>query len=440
MWVLLTAQCEEKINPLCPIPAKWVRRGVRVARFMLQLARMSDSPRVRTAIVSDQAIYLFGVATLARAVPGVEIVGEAGSPGDALQLLEMTRPELTLLDLREPHGQETTAQMRTRWPGMKIVRFVRPADEVNGDELPPPGCYTFPRDISTDEFRAALAQVLQAPHDSAPRDFPHTPDEDPVEEVREPTPPPRSQQVIEHELMMAGKIQADILPVTEPVLPGWDLAARLLPARETSGDFYDFIPLTDRKLGLVVADVTDKGMGAALFMALSATLLRTYASRFPTLPALTLSAVSERILNDTRGGMFVTALFGILEPHTGRFIYASAGHPPGYLIHAQRGRESVEELRPTGMALGVSEKAQWRQKIARLAPGDFLILYTDGITEAENTAAEFFGSERIQELALNCIGCSAREILNALLDEVHRFTGSSARQDDIAIVVIRREP
>jgi serine phosphatase RsbU (regulator of sigma subunit) len=191
------------------------------------------------------------------------------------------------------------------------------------------------------------------------------------------------------ELVMAGRIQTDILPEEEPVIFGWEISAKLEPARETSGDFYDFLPLTDRKWGFVVADVTDKGMGAAIFMALTSTLMRTYANRFPTLPAMAMTAVSQRILSDTRGGMFVTSIFGVLEPHTGRFIYANAGHPPAFLISIQKGKESIDHLRPTGMALGVLEQARWKQKIVKINPGDYLILYSDGITEAQNTTAPF---------------------------------------------------
>jgi sigma-B regulation protein RsbU (phosphoserine phosphatase) len=189
---------------------------------------------------------------------------------------------------------------------------------------------------------------------------------------------------------------------------------------------------------LVVADVTDKGMGAALFMALSSTLFRNYANRFPTLPALTMSAVSERILSDTRGDMFVTAFLGILEPHTGRLTFANAGHPPGYLISQQRGKVSVDSLSHSGMALGVTETARWKQKTVRFLPGDYLILYTDGITEAQNQFGDFFGNHRLVDAALAQIGKSPREMQTAIIAEVNEFMGSTPRQDDIAMVIIRR--
>jgi sigma-B regulation protein RsbU (phosphoserine phosphatase) len=179
-------------------------------------------------------------------------------------------------------------------------------------------------------------------------------------------------------------------------------------------------------------------MGAALFMALSSTLIRTYATRFPTLPAITMSAVSERILSDTRGSMFVTSFYGILEPKTGRIIFANAGHPPGFMISLQRGRASIDALRPTGMALGVSEQAQWKQKIVRFAPGDILILYTDGITEAQNPQGDFFDEDHLLDAALSNLHGTAHDIQEAILSALHRFVGPAPRQDDIALVIIRR--
>jgi serine phosphatase RsbU (regulator of sigma subunit)/DNA-binding response OmpR family regulator len=245
-------------------------------------------------------------------------------------------------------------------------------------------------------------------------------------------------ELVTRELVMAGKIQADILPEKAPTIPNWDISAKLESARETSGDFYDFIPLANGNWGIVVADVTDKGMGAALLMALSNTLIRTFATRYPTLPALTMSAVNERILSDSRSNMFVTAFYGILEPHTGRLRYVNAGHPPPYCISTMRGKP-VDRLKPTGMALGLMEKVYWQQKIVRMIPGDFLLLYTDGITEAQDAQGTFFGEKRLLELVRSKIGSPAKVIQQAVLEEVHRFVGDDARQDDIALIVVCRK-
>jgi DNA-binding NarL/FixJ family response regulator len=409
----------------------------------------------RVAIVSDQAIYLRGLASLVMSMEGIKLVGEARSGAESIQLCRLSEPDLILLDLSSApeHGREIACHINQKWPSTRVVLLQGFLNESQVQE----GCeekslYVISRDASEEEFKAALFQILSRPFPQAEAPamseavFRHHAGDDLEGEQPEPldlslTPSHhRNEDLMARELIMAGKIQADILPEKAPTIPGWDISARLKPARETSGDFYDFIPLTERKWGVVVADVTDKGMGAALFMALSSTLIRTYASRFPTLPGLALNAVSERLLTDTRGGMYVTAIFGILEPHSGRFIYANAGHPPGFLIGGSRGRISIESLRGTGMALGVSEQAQWKQKIVKLAPGDYLVLYSDGITEAQNRLGVFFGEERVQEVILSKIGRSARELQDALIEEVNRFEGYVPQQDDIVLVVIRREP
>lgn len=400
---------------------------------------MEAGKTLRVAIASDQAIFLRGLASLVMSMKDVLLVGEARSPEEVRQMCQLVMPELLLLDAKNALDsmREVAHCVREKRGDTKIALLVDAQfEETAGDENDQ-DLYYFSRDVSEEEFKAALAHVRATPafSNGGQGVFRHqAEEEDPLSFH----PIPRTQEVIVHELDMAARIQADILPEEAPVIPGWEFCAHLQPAHETSGDFYDFIPLAGRKWGLAVADVTDKGMGAALFMALSNTLLRNYANRFPTLPAMTMSAVSERILSDTRGDMFVTAFFGILEPHTGRLTFANAGHPPGYLLSQQRGKVSVESLSHTGMALGVTETARWKQKTVRFAPGDYLILYTDGITEAQNQYGDFFGDSHLIDIALAQIGKSAREMQAAIFDEVNRFMGSIPRQDDIAMITIRR--
>lgn len=244
---------------------------------------------------------------------------------------------------------------------------------------------------------------------------------------------------MDQELANAGKIQSGILPEHPPQLRGWEMAARLESAKQTSGDFFDFIPLTNSNWGFVIADVSDKGIGAALFMALSSTLLRTYATQYATLPSFVISQVNDRILSDTRSEMFVTAFYGILEPDTGRFRYVNAGHNPPYLISSQKGKP-FDRLRATGMALGVMEDSVWNQKVARFSPGDVLLLYTDGITEAQNAVGQFYGEHRLQAVLRSLGSRPAEEILEMLLDDLRRFTGGVPQQDDVTLIVIRRNP
>ena len=248
----------------------------------------------------------------------------------------------------------------------------------------------------------------------------------------------QAKQHVANELATAGKIQASILPEEPPEIPGWEISAKLVPARETSGDFYDFISLANGNWGLLIADVTDKGIGSALFMALSSTLIRTYATQYPTMPALTMGAVNQRILSDTRGSLFVTSFFGVLEPNTGRLRYVNAGHNPPYLISGQKGKP-VDRLSKTGMALGVLDSANWQQKIAKFAPGDMLVLYTDGITEAQNSYGDFYGEQRLLSVIRSKKGCAAQNVRDTLVDDVRQFLGEAKHPDDIAVMVVVRK-
>ncbi len=245
-------------------------------------------------------------------------------------------------------------------------------------------------------------------------------------------------ETVARELAMAGQIQASFLPSELPDVTGWQLAAKLKPARETSGDFYDFIPLPYGLLGIVIADVSDKGMGAALYMALSSTLFRTYATEYHTRPELVLSIANRRILSDARAGLFVTAFYGILDPATGRLTYCNAGHNPPYLLNAQN-RDTVQALSKTGMVLGVIEDAAWKQETVRLAHGDVLVLYTDGVTDAEDGHGSFFGQDRLLEIVQANLGRSAQDIQDALLAGVHGFMGDAPQFDDITLVIAVRD-
>ncbi len=410
----------------------------------------------RVALASDQAIYRKGLASLTLSIKGFHLVGEAQSVVEIIELCKMTQPTLVLLDFKNSPEQahHIITEIHSLWPGMKIVLLLDcPEETLNLDEFENVPLYLFSRDVSEDEFKSALIQVdrdLPSPAESDDKEMPHPvfshrtlaesqQDWDSAFAAARGAQPTAADEFASRELAMAGKIQADILPEEPPHLPGWEIVTCLEPARETSGDFYDFIPLSNHKTGIVIADVSDKGMGAALFMALSSTLFRTYAVRFPTLPAITMSAVSERILSDTRGNMFVTAFFGILEPLTGRLNFSNAGHPPGYIISTNnKGKQSLTALKTTGMALGVSEQARWTQKTVRMSPGDVLLLYTDGITEAQNEYGDFFGEERLLDVTLSHAHQSAAEIHRAIRDEVHHFAGSAGRSDDIALIVVRR--
>jgi serine phosphatase RsbU (regulator of sigma subunit) len=249
-------------------------------------------------------------------------------------------------------------------------------------------------------------------------------------------------QTLDHEKMTrelkkARLVQESLLPLTPPSLPGWDIQVLFEPAHETSGDFYDFLKLSNGDLGMVIADVTDKGTGAALFMALSRSLWRTFAVDHPDQPELTMTETNRRILSDTHGGLFITLLYAILDPEAGEFSYCSAGHLPALVLREKDG--SLEELPRTGMPLGVMEGTQWERVSIKVEPGDAVLLYTDGITEAQNLDEEFFGMGRLRDVFADQRGRKAAEIREAVRSAVRQFVGQAEQFDDITMLVVVRQ-
>ncbi len=243
---------------------------------------------------------------------------------------------------------------------------------------------------------------------------------------------------MEQELILAGEVQAGFLPRVLPEVSGWQFSVTLKSARETSGDFYDVNLLADGHVTIMVADVVDKGVGAALFMALSWILIRTYAAEYPTDPELVLTAVNRRILEDTNANQFVAVSYGILDPDTGRFVYCNAGNCPP-IVFRSRGTHRLKKLVNTGIPLGLLEDRTWDKAVVQLDPGDVLVLYTDGITEAQNEKEEFYGETRLLDSIRTNLDGSAEGISQRILADLQEFVGSAPQYDDITLSVLVRE-
>lgn len=397
---------------------------------------MAQDTPLRIVIVDDQPLIRSGLSSFLMIFDGMLLVGEAHNGIEALELCELVEPDVILMDTEMPEMDGFTAT-RTITECCPQIRVILLGDSNNESTvqraLDAGACSYLSKNIDAEELAGTIQKLYQSGSKQR-RPFPRktTAPLPPLE----PAPARDAQNPrLAQELEAAGKIQADLLPAAPPNIRGWDLAAHLSPARETSGDFFDFIPLANNNWGIVIADVTDKGMGAALFMALCSTLIRTYATQYTSLPALAISTVNDRILSDSRGDMFVTAFFGVLEPDTGRLRYVNAGHNPPMMFSYKKSKP-VESLEPTGMALGVMDNMRWEQKIVKFAPGDMLLLYTDGITEAQDQQGRFFGSSRLLQMARALHGRSAKAILDSLMTEIQRFVGDSPPQDDIAIMVV----
>jgi sigma-B regulation protein RsbU (phosphoserine phosphatase) len=242
------------------------------------------------------------------------------------------------------------------------------------------------------------------------------------------------------ELAIAAEIQRSFLPDTITQIEGYDIAARSVMAKEVGGDFFDVIPLEvvplgTGTLGVMIADVSGKGIPAALFMALSRIVVRVNATWYANKPAAAIRNANTIISHDSKSGMFVTLFYGLLDSDSRTFTYVNAGHNPP--IHYRAADGTLSELEATGIAMGVLDDATYTQDTVEMAPNDLLILYTDGITEAENAQVEMFDVERLKKIILASRELPSAGIIQEILNAVRIFTGDHPQSDDITLMVIR---
>ena len=261
-------------------------------------------------------------------------------------------------------------------------------------------------------------------------------------------------------------MQSNFLPDRLPSKAGWEFTAYIKPARQVSGDFYDVFELPSGQVGMVIADVCDKGVGAALFMALFRSLMRIFSgqtelkglklsgenpmpdSALPTTeadnsevyPIGALEAVRMTnnyiIQNHDELSMFATLFFGVLSPDTGMLTYVSGGHEPVFVIGSS-GR--IKRLTHTGPAVGLAADARFHMEQIHLEPGDAMLGYTDGVTEARSPKGDFFGRKRL-EMLLNERFLSADDLIEHIKSNLFAFTGDAAQEDDITLLAVKRSP
>ena len=238
---------------------------------------------------------------------------------------------------------------------------------------------------------------------------------------------------IERELEVARGIQTSFLPETFPNVAGWEVAAVYRAARQVGGDFYDFFPIDDYHWAMVVADVADKGVPAALFLALSRTLLRAVGTNRQA-PADTLARVNDLLLRDTRSELFVTVWYGLWNSQTGQVRFSSAGHNPPLLVRADG---TVQQLHVKGIALGVIPNITLQEEEIILEPGDVLIAYTDGVTEALRSDKAEFGVMGLQSALAGLRTRSADDIARGVLKAVDAFAAGEPQFDDVTMIVLK---
>jgi serine phosphatase RsbU (regulator of sigma subunit)/anti-sigma regulatory factor (Ser/Thr protein kinase) len=240
----------------------------------------------------------------------------------------------------------------------------------------------------------------------------------------------RQRERLQQELHIARVIQQTLLPRDLPKLPGWQVAAYYRPAREVSGDFYDFLYLPDGRLIVIIADVTDKGVPAALVMATTRAVLRAAAERIVD-PGAVLARVNDQLVPDIPENMFVTCLYSVLDPGRRTLRFANAGHGMAF----RRSAEGVSELRATGMPLGLMPHMQYEENEVQLDPGDTVLLQSDGLAEAHNERREMFGFPRVKQVMAAHPG--GPDLVDTLVAELERFTASGwLHEDDVTLLAI----
>lgn len=241
---------------------------------------------------------------------------------------------------------------------------------------------------------------------------------------------------LEKELETARWIQKSILPHELPRPAGFDFGAVLMPARAVGGDLFDFIPLSNGRVGIVIGDVSDKGVPAAIFMALTYSLLRAEAVRWSS-PARVLQATNHHLLSMNDAGMFVTVLYGVLDCRRGSLVYARAGHELPMVLTVAG--EVILPERGLGQPLGLFDSPALDERNLVFEPGSMLLMYTDGATDLTDAGGQRFGPERLRELVQSSYDRSAQAFCDRLWAALSRYQGSSMQFDDVALVAIRAE-
>ncbi len=240
-------------------------------------------------------------------------------------------------------------------------------------------------------------------------------------------------QRLETQLEVARQVQLELLPARDPQLEGFDISAYNFPTEEVSGDYYDWVRIYDDQIGIVIADVSGKGVPAALLMAFLRASLRA-ATHIGYAPHISMSKVNYLLWESIERNQFVTAFYGILDSANRTLAYCNAGHNPPFLMEAD-GKVHFEER--GGVPLGMFRDTRYYEYFANIQPGQVLVLYTDGVTEANNRALEEYGRDRLVEAVRNCRHLSSREMIDFIHHDVLNWTEGLGATDDVTFFIIK---
>ncbi|MEN8148604.1 MAG: SpoIIE family protein phosphatase [Planctomycetota bacterium] len=389
--------------------------------------------RHRILIVDDTPENLH---VLMETLKGDYVIAAAKSGEKALEIAQKEPyPDLVLLDVMMPEmdGYEVCERLSKIDATMNIpVIFVTALAEAGDEER---GLGLGAVDYITKPFNPTLVRA-RVKNQLELKRYRDDLEETVAFRTRELLETTAAKEKLESELRVARSLQLAMVPRDRAVDEGsrWEIAAALLPARAVGGDLYDYFPLDDGRLCFFVGDVSDKGVPAALFMVKTITLLRSEAPRLKD-PAEILARVNYELARENDGCMFVTMVVGILDPATGVATVASAGHEFPVLGSPSRGTELV--LIAGGPAMGVDLSARYTNQEVFLSPGDGLVLYSDGITEAFDEDGKPFGEVRLLDVAGRHRESDAAEMTRAVLDAVSEYAASVPQSDDICVLTLR---
>jgi sigma-B regulation protein RsbU (phosphoserine phosphatase) len=238
---------------------------------------------------------------------------------------------------------------------------------------------------------------------------------------------------LEEELLIARNIQQSFLPAEDPNLPGFDISGINIPSEQVGGDYYDFIPIVENQIGVAIGDVAGKGIPAALIMAsfrasLKAEIRNNYAIRTICFK------VNNLLYESLERENYVTAVYGVLDIKNKVFTFSNAGHNPP-ILRKKEGK--IRHLTEGGLALGVIQNSEYKERALNLKPGDVILFYTDGVTEAKNESEEEFGTKRLEKILVENPDLKAKELQDKIYQEVRGFTGTESREDDLTMIIIK---
>ncbi len=341
------------------------------------------------------------------------------------QLLQHPDIDIILSDINMPEMDGLTMLAKVnemRNPALKVIMVSAYGDMENIRTAMNNGAFDFAtKPIDLDDLQKSIDNAVEQ-----------------IKFIRESQREHEQLKDIQSDLRIASEIQHAILPTNKDVLPKdlYDMASLMDPAKDVGGDFYDYFKTDEDRLGFVMADVSGKGVPAALFMAVSRTLLKATGIR-DLVSKDCMTSVNDLVCGESVDGMFVTVFYGRLNILTGEIDYSNAGHNPPYVVHANG---KVEMVPPQGnMVLGAVENFQYRNDKITLEKGDMLFTFTDGVTEAMNAAGEQFGEERLERLLAKCGGKTSQETIDTVRAAVAEWAGETEQSDDVTMLVIKRK-